>query len=378
MKKYLYLIILQFIASSALAYDAHEWGTFTSLVGSNGKTQTGMYHEDEHLPDFVYGFGEVQPIISLPAPFPPFGECEQFIKTCFAPQVLQSNFISQKMETPVIYFYGEGGHNVKVDVDFPEGIITETFPAPLSSTPKNTEDLVIANGRAHFDVQLLPRSNPLTPPPVEPGNIYGHARETNSLMIKTNADVEKFIFYRGLGRFQPQFNISSVRKNLYINGFESTLPEHAFLVHVEENKEPTLLKVISPDGGLEPVQNSFGINYYTLSAKMIDQLKKGTGPHITKGDQATLTLVSALFDSGLFLDEAFAMVNTWKNGYFKNPGLRLLYILPRSEVDSILPLTLNPEAEELERAFVARVEIMLEEEELEIVSQSKTILIFMN
>jgi hypothetical protein len=35
----------------------HEWGTFTSLVGSNGVPQHGMYHEDERLPDFVHDFG---------------------------------------------------------------------------------------------------------------------------------------------------------------------------------------------------------------------------------------------------------------------------------------------------------------------------------
>jgi hypothetical protein len=38
---------------------AHEWGTFTSLVGSNGITQNGMYHEDEFLPNFVHPFGEL-------------------------------------------------------------------------------------------------------------------------------------------------------------------------------------------------------------------------------------------------------------------------------------------------------------------------------
>lgn len=38
-----------------------EWGTFTSLVGSNGKAQNGMYHEDVVLPEFAHNFGDPTP-----------------------------------------------------------------------------------------------------------------------------------------------------------------------------------------------------------------------------------------------------------------------------------------------------------------------------
>ncbi len=56
---YIFSLLTTFTISSAQARLAvHEWGTFTSLVGSNGKTQHGMYHEDERLPDYVHGFGE--------------------------------------------------------------------------------------------------------------------------------------------------------------------------------------------------------------------------------------------------------------------------------------------------------------------------------
>lgn len=61
------LILTMALGPSSLAqanYTAHEWGTFTSLVGSNGMTQHGLYHEDERLPDFVHQFGETR---SLPS-----------------------------------------------------------------------------------------------------------------------------------------------------------------------------------------------------------------------------------------------------------------------------------------------------------------------
>ncbi|MEJ0000050.1 MAG: hypothetical protein WDO13_13295 [Verrucomicrobiota bacterium] len=39
---------------------------------------------------------------------------------------------------------------------------------------------------------------------------------------------------------------------------------------------------------------------------------------------------AALVDAGLFDDEATAMLNTWELSYFKSPGLRFFYIVPRN------------------------------------------------
>src|SRR5262245_27648507 len=106
----LILSSLLFIGSSKgfAAFDAHEWGTFTSLVGSNGITQNGMYHEDEPLPDFVHSFGELRleaalPPTPSPQPTPP--RCPRRSKLCFDQAFLSQNIVTQKMETPVIYFY---------------------------------------------------------------------------------------------------------------------------------------------------------------------------------------------------------------------------------------------------------------------------------
>ncbi len=74
-------------------------------------------------------------------------------------------------------------------------------------------------------------------------------------------------------------------------------------------------------------------------------------------------MIDELMASGLYKDEAEAMINTWENGYLKVPGLRLLYILPRTEVDQVLPLTMNPAPEKLARSFVGRMEILLDTDE---------------
>jgi hypothetical protein len=47
----------------------------------------------------------------------------------------------------------------------------------------------------------------------------------------------------------------------------------------------------------------------------------------------------------------------------KVPGLRLLYILPRTEADQVLPLAISPTPDALQRVFVGRIEILLDTEE---------------
>ena len=51
------------------------------------------------------------------------------------------------------------------------------------------------------------------------------------------------------------------------------------------------------------------------------------------------------------------MVETWRDSWFEE-GTRLLYILSRQEVDSLLPLRVTPTPEETVRVFVGRVEVL--------------------
>src|SRR6476620_8294300 len=70
----------------------HEWGTFSTFSGSNGKTLK-FYPDDRLLPEFVYSRhrnvkgGVEAALVSL--------------------------------ETPVLYFYSDRDRKVSVSVDFP-------------------------------------------------------------------------------------------------------------------------------------------------------------------------------------------------------------------------------------------------------------------
>src|SRR5262249_53002590 len=72
-------------------------------------------------------------------------------------------------------------------------------------------------------------------------------------------------------------------------------------------------------------------------------------------------MTEALMKEGLYPREASAMVHTWKNSWFEEDGLRVLYILPRAWTDEIIPLKLEPAPQELVRVMVGRAEIISRE-----------------
>src|SRR5436309_9967014 len=52
------------------------------------------------------------------------------------------------------------------------------------------------------------------------------------------------------------------------------------------------------------------------------------------------------------------MVNTWRDSWFTEDGVRVIYMLPRPWTDEILPLTLTPQPKELTRVMVGRAEVI--------------------
>jgi hypothetical protein len=359
-------ITLSLLASSQLSlagYEAHEWGTFTSLVGSNGVTQDGMFHEDEKLPDFVHSFGETQrppPATPEPSPRRPNPDCRNR-KACLEDSFFENNVITQKMETPVIYFYSDQMQRVDVNVKFPEGIITETFPAPIATSPTMQDIKHAANGNTSFLIDILNSKSEILPA-VDAGNIYSHARNVNSNVIRTNSEMEKFIFYRGMGRFQPRLGIESRGGGLNFSFSQRDRPQATFLVDVNEAGHGQLVQISTQ-------QLRYSIGSETIRQLQDHNTQNVNFSGIVSGVEAHQKLVSSLVDAGLFRDEAEAMINTWEHGYLKVPGLRLLYILPRQEVDQVLPLSMQPAPQNLERVFVGRIELLLDTQENEILNR---------
>ncbi len=80
----------------------HEWGTFSTFSGSDGKNLK-FYPNDDDLPAFVHGY------LSRQSKAGPAGG-------------------TVSLETPVLYFYTDRPLTASVHVEFPKGTLTEWYP----------------------------------------------------------------------------------------------------------------------------------------------------------------------------------------------------------------------------------------------------------
>ena len=343
---------------------AHEWGTFTSLQGSDGHVVDGLHHEDEVLPDFVHsreqaavagiaggnGPGPTPQPSSNPKPWP---HCHG--KGCdFEPAAGTDLGVTQKMETPVIYFYTPADRDVKVKVGFPGGLITQWYPEASAFSPGAGDVRALANGSTEWNVHLTNATQAL--PPVAPQDIWAPSREVDAAYVTDTArgEHEKFIFYRGLGRFTTPIEVGSAPgRGLQIRNPDARTVADAFLIRVDGQGNGSFRSL-----GAVPARGARDVTRYELGAPL--------APEAEYLAQASAGIQSALVRSGLYPAEARAMVNTWKRSYLMTPGLRVLYVLPRAWTEKLLPLSLEPAPAELVRTLVGRIEVLTADEEQEL------------
>ena len=64
-----------------------------------------------------------------------------------------------------------------------------------------------------------------------------------------------------------------------------------------------------------------------------------------------------LVAQGLYPSEAKAMLETWRDTWFEE-GARLLSLVPRRTIDTVLPLSITPKPDQTTRVFVGRLEVI--------------------
>jgi len=249
-----------------------------------------------------------------------------------------------RMETPVLYFYSPRDVSVSVKVAFSKGIITEWYPRaarvqPASPLQNVSLSELRQNGTiAWNDVAVSPN---LAPQFVRErsSNRYYTARETASTPLRINTTAgtqkEKFLFYRGVSAATPPLTATQD-------------PSGQLLIkNLSRNEIPTIVL-------FERHGNKLG---YRWARSLTDETVLDP-PDLTGNlDSLCADLEGVLVNQGLYADEAHAMVETWRDSWFEE-GSRLIYLVPRSFVDKVLPLTISPAPEHLERVFVGRLEIV--------------------
>ena len=323
-------------------YTAHEWGTFTSVQGADGVQIEWNPLLLTELPKFVYDRNR------------PLGDKPGAARV---PVLLTKTALvaRQRLETPVIYFYSDKEQTVDVTVDFPEGNVTEWYPQQ-NPLPRS----IVRKGEPAARWQKLRVLSPETKAPAFPheatGSHYYAARETDANPVQIDVpgaskETDKFVFYRGVGRFQAPLNARL------------------------EGEGAQILQVANR--GSEPLTDLFVYEVVKDSARLwnVGALNPGGAQSITLNGKTTrdplatvrqklaTAMEAALTRAGLYPREAAAMVKTWDDAWFAEPGLRVLYVLPRAWTDRVLPLKLEPAPRAIERVMVGRAELITPEME---------------
>jgi len=266
-----------------------------------------------------------------------------------------------KGETPVIYFYPRDVMKVKVEVDFPTGLWTQWYPQASTvspglvqaGSPPRTRD-----GRISWDVIVRPPAMKNNEPPVTGRDaLWNFARDVdaayvypdrpagfvNTTATSASSEVERFIFYRGLGEAPLPLDVRLANGRIAATTSEREGLQHLFILRVENGRGAYSYRTaLRPDQALDEAIPSMD------ASLPLDQFVGEVAAHVAK----------RLTDSGLYKPEALAMVNTWKSSYFKTDGVRLLFVLPGAWTNRFIPMRIEPAPAELVRVMVGRVELL--------------------
>lgn len=302
-------------------FRVHEWGTFTTLAGSNGAQIGGLVYDEDALPRFVH-------------------------ERRLQPQGFDG--VRVKMETPVIYVYSDAEREVSIKVAFPQGVLTQWFPHVRGLAPRvDAKETAVRGGELDWGALtvLAPGAGLDRVPAVAEEDSWGFARAPRANVLRncSSGEHERFLFYRGLGSFD--------------------LPVRALA--------PSDESVSFENRGAEPIAPVMALRVrggkvgFELAAAVAPgrSIAVPAAPREMPLGEAMDEVAAQLVRAGLHPDEALAMVRTWRRSYFQTDGFRILYVVPRPQVDAILPLAIDPKPKEIVRVLVGRLDVLLPSDE---------------
>jgi hypothetical protein len=368
-----FLLLLTSAASQAWpVYQLHEWGTFTTVAGSDGVLLAGLEREEEALPPFVhthFGLENGQ--------FQSFAEAARIRNLHGNVQFSPGQFkglgrrplkgVTVKMETPVIYFHSEEiqPFHANVKVGFEGGTISQWYPnrsggeilpePPPPRSPQNQPTPASAwildfskkyQGAIKWEIDVLPPAESRAQILFKPDDTIGwiRARQPMANSVRTSTgETEGYLFYRGVGNFQP--------------GLKTTVDtgETLHLENLTGAKIPYLVVFELGRSGLRWTERSNGLDASEKIEVPENSLKNET---TTFPADLYLKMAAGLAKCGLTETESRSMVETWWKSYFATPGLRVFWVLPRETTDRILPLEISPPPTEIVRVLVGRSEVL--------------------
>lgn len=337
----------------------HEWGTFTAVQDEDGRSLAGINTDDQPVPRFVHRLADY--LLIAPGDLAPI-----FCKG--APRCHPD--ITLRLETPVIYFYPPAGAalplSASVRAAFRSGWITEFFPQAEVNAPglkARSFDFGPLNSGVTGSVAWWDLSIGDEPTgPVTDSPVWLAPRAVRSAGVGTpSRESERYLFYRGVAHLAAPLRVSRDPKTGACNlrpqsdpaiAVKSPLDYRAlWLVDVRADGAVAYrtLPPMAPDSTSCPVAGGIPTDF-------------GAPDHAVENLAAlTRDMQTALVREGLFSDEAHALLRTWEAAYFKSPGLRVFFLVPRAWTDAVLPLEISPAAD-VTRVMVGRIELVTDEQ----------------
>jgi hypothetical protein len=334
----------------------HEWGTFTGLQDEHGNSIGAINTDDEPVPDFVHDIAGDLLIGDAKAQRAQEASI-RFVKSF--PRAHPD--VTMRLETPVLYVHPGSTPPPKLDVsvEFRGGWLTQFYPDAQFNRPKSTAAPITRAVRSRLawnDLKITEDQSKLPGTKehvwLTPRNVKGAAT-----LATPKGQTEKYLFYRGIGHLESPLRISREGGQFFFaTNFDSDMPM---------DKPPTFshvwLTTIRPDGScawraIDPIN--------LLSSKQSRAPATFAESDFSAQRLAELktSMHAALVSSGLFDDEATAMLETWTLSYFKSPGTRVFYVVPPSWTEYVLPLTVSPRPDELRRVMIGRIDLVTPEQ----------------
>lgn len=330
----------------------HEWGTLTTVHRPDGIPVGGLNRiaPAEVLPAFVHRFEPPGPDDG-----PRFGK---------GPAVPPHPDVTMRLETPVLYFYPPPGGPLPppfdVEVRMRGGILNEFYPRAEAAVALDHERVAGKAAAGRFDGTRLgnyvvgslawkglalgvppPDGFPATdaPPWLAPRAV------ASMPVLAPGGEAEQYLFYRGVAHLDALLATRLVRDRLVLASprlswvpREDLLLARVWVADLDGSGGATFVDLGPvrvprlPD--LPIVEHVFA----PTEAGFLDTPSRRT-PEGAAALRASMH--RELVAQGLFPDEAEAMLATWDHAYFRTPGRRVFYTVPREWTDRFLPLAIS-------------------------------------
>lgn len=360
------LTALLMMAGPLSAYTLHEWGTFTTVAGSDGVLLEGLDREEAPLPRFTYSHyglenGNMPRLNGRPV--------KGMMRRPLAG-------VTVKMETPVIYFHSDQAFDVNVKVGFTGGTISQWYPdrsggetlpplprLPANPTPEDHAKRVLDfskpyKGSIEWQARVLSPEESRDAILFRPGETLHWMRprvpEANAVRT-AKGETEGFLFYRGIGNFDPGLRTTvSGDETLHLENRSGGAIPFAFVFE----RDGLTTRWSRVKGGLANGAKAEVPKAAMAATELTPEMIEAGIREQPFPEPVYREMVEGLTATGLLKSEATAMVETWWESYFETEGLRVFWVLPESRTVAILPLEVSPAPKKQVRVLVGRSEVI--------------------